>query len=401
VGWRLGVLLFRLTTGVASLSGAGASAPVVVSANCFNGRDIGVCFSEVLDPISATNPANYSLTDPDFTVTEASLRPDQVSVLLRLSQPYPRPILNLLVRNVRDLEGNATATGYITPVNNLTASDVGVVGTDPREPGSVFNCAAGDFEVEGGGSGWGGTADAFHFICEPWRDTTLLVLVRVKSLEPVNALSGAGLMVRENLSPGSRYFSVLITPPDVPAEDGSGNGANTVLVRYRLIQDGPSTEVRNAMLPAPPYADVLLQVFRQQQSFVAGLCTNRAEGYSTVASASFAEPFSAEVWVGMATSSWNNGAGMRARAEYADYRILRGDFPISPILAIDRVAGGLRLSWHEVGLAYSYFPAYTSVLGSGARWREVPAPISRIGDLATVTIPLPDLDTFFRVELSR
>jgi hypothetical protein len=378
----------------------GASAPVVVSANCFNGHDMGVVFSKLLDPISATNPANYSVADSDYVVTQASLRPDQVSVLLRLSPTCPRPSLNLLVRNVCDLEGNSTPTGYITRVNNLTASDIGLMGTDPLESSSVFNCATGDFEVEGGGSGWGGTTDAFHFICEPWRDATLLVLVRVKSLQAVNAHSGAGLMVREDLTPGGRYFCVQVTPPDTPAEDGSGNGANTVLVRHRLLRGGPSVEVRNVMLPPPPYPDVWLQVFRQEQTFFAGLNTNRSEGWSTVASATFPGPLGAETWVGMATSSWNNGAGRRARAEYGEYGIVRGDFPISPSVVINPVADGLQLSWREVG-GYSFLPAYSSVLGSSAPWSEVLVPISRSGDLATVTVRAPDLDTFFRVELSR
>src|SRR6266540_3249592 len=38
-----------------SLQAADTNPPVVVTAGCFDGQTIGVCFSEMLDPASATN----------------------------------------------------------------------------------------------------------------------------------------------------------------------------------------------------------------------------------------------------------------------------------------------------------------------------------------------------------
>lgn len=51
-------------------------------------------------------------------------------------------------------------------------------------------------------------------------------IVKVTRLDSINRWSKAGLMVRESRTDYSRTLNVMVTPPDVPALDGSGNGAN-------------------------------------------------------------------------------------------------------------------------------------------------------------------------------
>src|SRR5881394_4534667 len=58
--------------------------PIPVSANSPDGWIIGVCFDQPLTEASATNVANYSLSEPGYAIASAVLRPDLQSVMLRL-----------------------------------------------------------------------------------------------------------------------------------------------------------------------------------------------------------------------------------------------------------------------------------------------------------------------------
>src|SRR2546425_5835251 len=92
-----------------TLHAADTNPPVVLSAASFDGQTIGVCFSEALDPASATDLANYRISDVDipnthlpfrlsdanYAVVEAVLRPGQRSVILKLSNPFPGDSCNL------------------------------------------------------------------------------------------------------------------------------------------------------------------------------------------------------------------------------------------------------------------------------------------------------------------
>src|SRR5947199_2874291 len=161
-----------------TLHAADTNPPVVLSAASFDGQTIGVCFSEALDPASATNLANYRIADGDlapihlpfrvsdanYAVVEAVLRPDQRSVILKLSNPFPGVSFHVNTKNIQDLVGNSALTGSITPASNIGAADIGNPGVDPQEPGKLFNCDLGSFEVVAGGSGLEGTNDSFHFI---------------------------------------------------------------------------------------------------------------------------------------------------------------------------------------------------------------------------------------------
>src|SRR2546427_2677245 len=267
------------------MNGADTNPPVIVSAASFDGQTIGVCFSEELDPASATNVANYRISDTytsfrlaetNFAIVEAVLSPDQRSVILKLSKRFPGVSFNLYSNNVKDPAGNSSPTGSTTAARCLSAADIGQPGFDPLETGTFFNCELGAYEVVAGGSGLEGTNDSFHFIYEPARGPALIILGRVTSLEAANPYSSAGLMVREDLSPGSRFFSVTLTPPDVPARDGSGNGANRVQIRYRAVAGGPAAELAvTNLVVGPLYPDVWLELSLSGRSCSASFTTGQ------------------------------------------------------------------------------------------------------------------------------
>ena len=403
-----------------ALHGADTNPPVVVTAGSFDGQTIGVCFSEALDVASATNVANYRisdiayafpLSDTDFTVVEAGLRPDQRSVALRLSKQFPASGFSLSVSNVRDTAGNAVPTGFITHANNLRASDVGIPGVDPRETGSLFFCGQlyfddvnHGYEAVAGASGLEATNDGFHFISEQSRGPLLILRARVTYLEAINRLSSAGLMLREDLTPGSRFFSVTVTPPDVPARDGSGNGANAVQVRYRSVANNPSVELisTNAGVSLP-YPDVWLEIFRNEQYCVARFSTNYLN-WSTLGEFTFADPFPDQVLAGMTTFSHNNAAGFTSKATYSNAGLLRGDVFTGPQLLAQGSGSNLVLRWTEP-FEFPYFLLSAPEPSSSIFWElvtnQVNYQITPSNVQATVTVPIGNTTRFFGLRMSR
>ncbi len=67
------------------------------------------------------------------------------------------------------------------------------------------------FSVRGSGADIGGTADGFHYTYQPVSGDVTIV-ARIASLQNTHAKAHAGVMIRENLTPGSKQASMLIMP---------------------------------------------------------------------------------------------------------------------------------------------------------------------------------------------
>jgi len=315
------------------------------------------------------------------------------------------------VSNVRDTADNSVPTGFITHANNLSASDIGIPGVDPRETGSLFFCGQlyfddvdHGFEVVAGGSGLEGTNDSFHFIYEPSRGPVLILRARVTALEAANRFSSAGLMVREDLSPGSRFFSITATPPDVPARDGSGNGANAVQVRYRDQSNGASAQlITTNTVGSLLYPDVWLEIFRGDRRCVARFSTNYLD-WITLGEFTFYDPFPDQVLAGMTTFSHNNAAGFTTKATYLNAGLLRGDVFTGPQLLAQRSGSNLSLQWTEP-FDFPYFILSSPVLASNIFWipvtNQISYQFSSSNVQATVTVPTSDAPRFFGLRMSR
>jgi len=93
--------------------------------------------------------------------------------------------------------------------------DVGTVG----QPGSVAYATNGIFTVIGSGADIWDTADAFHYIYQPFSgDGT--IIVRVTGVQNTDGFAKCGLMFRESLDPSSPNALEFITP-------SSGTGFQT------------------------------------------------------------------------------------------------------------------------------------------------------------------------------
>jgi uncharacterized repeat protein (TIGR01451 family) len=205
-------------------------APQALSAATLAGSArLGLCFSELIDPAGATNPANYTLSY-GAAATGVTLQPDGQSVSIGVAALC---LTNFTARlnNLKDLSGNALPANTTVPVTVLPMEslDVGTAG-DPAVVGSTYTCAAGAFDMVAGGSYIWNNADHFQFACEQ-REGDFDVQVRIARLDRADHWSGAGIMARENLTPGSRYvWGALNTPA----------GANQYGHSYRAAQDGSS-----------------------------------------------------------------------------------------------------------------------------------------------------------------
>lgn len=140
---------------------------------------------------------------------------------------------------------SATVAGLVPDPNAFVAGDVGAVGAT----GST-SVNGGTITVKGAGADiWTGS-DAFHFYRKPMVGNATLV-VRVSAIQNTNATAKAGLMIREDLTPGARNVFALVTPTNsngyrmqyrsapggTTARDGQ-TGAGTRPVWLRLVRAG-------------------------------------------------------------------------------------------------------------------------------------------------------------------
>ncbi len=203
------------------------NAPALVSVGSVDGTSVGVCFSEPMDALTATDPFNYELTDGSggVGVTGIALRPDGRSVVLSgLSRPIAGSF-TLIANAVTDLAGNSvpaesTAAGVVA---GLTPGDLNF----PTVPGSIFSCKDGDFDVVAGGDDIWDEADQGYAALKAVSGD-FDVRVRVQSLDPVDEIAKAGLMVRETMDPASPTLHLLANPPPPAGRGWIEAGRRTV-----------------------------------------------------------------------------------------------------------------------------------------------------------------------------
>ena len=114
-------------------------------------------------------------------------------------------------------------------------ADVGKVNLAGR---TEHDAAAGTYRVTGSGANIWGSEDAFHYV---WtrRSGDLHASARIEWIgRGVDPHRKAGLMIRQNLSPGSPYADVVL------------HGDGLVALQYRDAQDGPTYEIRSKIAGA-------------------------------------------------------------------------------------------------------------------------------------------------------
>jgi len=317
------------------------TAPQVLSAaTLVASTNLGICFNELLDAASATNPANYSLSIGG-TVTGARLRPDGQSVsLVTTAVSYTNYTVRL--NNVRDFAGNALPANTAIPVAvvPLETSDIGIPG-DPLEPGSTFACTATNFDMIAGGSDIWNNRDGFHYLYQT-RAGDFDARVRIARLDLKSTYTFAGLVLRENLTPGSRNLRIHLF---------NTNGANGYHASTRTAQDGGTAQTMNIGFGPVPFPNAWLRLTRTNDTFTGWRGTN---GVDWTAFVTLTMAFTGRVHLGMAASPVNNGAGQATTAWFRDFSAVP---PANPPALIDLLVKRAT----DPGSAYKLNNTYQSV----------------------------------------
>ncbi len=266
---------------------ANTNPPSVVRTLYLNSTNIQILFSEPLDPASATNPANYAFTN-GLPVTGAQLGADLETVTL-ITAPLVFASNYVIVLNCivdRSNERNPIAPNTTL---NLVAAPYFVQGVgNPTPPGTLAGNGGG-FDVGGGGRDIGGTSDQFQFVYETI-EGDFDFQVRLGSLSPTDTFAKAGLVAREDLSPGGRFAAVLATP-----------AINGCFMRFRAAAGGTAQSSGNL---AVNYPQTWLRLKRLGNQFTA-FAGFDGQTWQQLGTATMA--LSNSLYFGMAVCSYKSG----------------------------------------------------------------------------------------------
>ena len=173
---------------------------------------VQVLLSERITPASATNLANYSITGTNgsLLIFSATLDASQSNVVLAVATMTYQAVYTLAVNGLAD---QSTAANVIASNSQATflASVYTPVSIGNETPAGGQVTGGNGWNITGGGSGLGGTSDQFQLAYVP-QTGDFDYKVRLDSLGLADAWSEAGLIVREDLTPGGRFATTLATP---------------------------------------------------------------------------------------------------------------------------------------------------------------------------------------------
>ena len=289
-------------------------APSLVSVSSLNGQTIAVRYDEDVTSGSALNPANYSINGGAVSLTSAVMKPDHRTVVLSVSGLSSQPSTPFILTAsgikacIQGASGGGTASGLVQSFPPLISIDLG----NPPEsyyPGSVYSFRNHSIAVTAAGInsiGW--NQDRANFLYETIAGDFDLK-VRVSRLDIVLGYTSAGLMVRENLNPGSRNYTILAL-----AAGWAGNyqawsrDAADSLESFWPNQSADSYRV--------DYPNGWMRLQRTGQTFTAYISTD-GTNWQQVAQATPSAAYPATAYVGLATTS--SAEGVPTTAEYNDF----------------------------------------------------------------------------------
>ena len=196
---------------------------------------------------------------------------------------------------------------------SLKSGDIG----DPTIPGSTRMTSDG-LEVSGEGKDIWGVSDQFHFVYQR-RAGNFDVAIHVTSLTAQHLYSRAGIMAREDLSPGSRHVIFLAFPDNRPRH----NNTSAYEFQHREKTDGESEAIYPPQ-DAPPafpvdFPHVWLRLNRRGNEFTAFAST---DGKSWKKYDSYTLELPPTVFLGLAVTSHTTDAS--TTAVFKDFEVIQG-----------------------------------------------------------------------------
>jgi hypothetical protein len=219
------------------------------------------------------------------------------------------------------------------------------------------------YYVRAGGHDIWDSADGMHFVGRSVSGN-FDVAVRVASLLRPDAWSKAGIMVREDLNGNSRNHLIATAPT---------NGQNLITMQWRPVAGAACQSVpdANRVRPSPiPNAWLRVTCTNNLYTFLWGTNGSIWTTYYTTNLALVSPPYPTTVYVGLATTSHNNGTNT-ANLTTAYYRDLRGLVPA--VVSATLVGNTVAVSWppDKTG-ATLQTQANPINMGLGPVWTPVP-----------------------------
>ena len=200
---------YSATSAVATLTViADTNPPILLVAQPLALTQVQASFSKPISLATATNVANYQIsgTNAPVAITSATLDASQTNITLTITPMSDGGVYTLTVNNLTDQSHASNIIASNSHVQFL-ASTYALTSIGAPFPAGSQVPAGDGYNISAGGAAVGGTNDQCQFSFQT-RIGDFDWMVRLDSL----GWSEAGLMVREDLSPGSVSASVLATP---------------------------------------------------------------------------------------------------------------------------------------------------------------------------------------------
>ena len=369
---------------------------------------MSVSFSKMMDLATITNLANYTLTGGGGGVSAYEVVVDTNDVRhiqLKLTTAPTGPI-TLTLNGIKDFSGNSLVSSSLTvaqsPLANADIGDVfatlgqaGFIGF----PGYLYADGPGAYTIACEGSDIWDVSDGFNFSYET-KTNDFDVAVRQVSFTKVSNWSKGGLMVREDLTAGSRNWNMVNDPTSadgIRAIDGSGTGANTVESNCRTTTSMASGGWGVGPGTTPAYPNAWLRIKRTGQILRSYWSSNAVQwvqqglaDVSTNANGKLPDT----LYVGICGTAHANDSYSATELKYvytasfADYNsaYVAPTNTIPATVSASSAAGNIVISWTPAGGTLQSTPT----LGQGAAWTTV-------GTANPATIPVSGTAKFFRV----
>jgi hypothetical protein len=246
---------------------------------------------------------------------------------------------------------------------SITARPPGWTSADIGEVGAAGSTAfaGGTWTIEGSGADIWGRADEFRYLYRQVRDT-FTVTTRVASIENLNRWVKAGVMIREDLSPGSRHASLFATPT---TERG-------IAFQRRSTANGISTHTAGPIAAPPGW----LRLGRVGDTISAYFRASPGAPW-TLVGRQVLPGLPSNVYVGLAVSSHVDGA--LATAQFDNVEVQTELFDQSQDVGAVGVAGGMAFD----GVVHEVRASGADIWGTAdafhaVRWSGHPGPLSEI-----------------------
>jgi regulation of enolase protein 1 (concanavalin A-like superfamily) len=191
------------------------------------------------------------------------------------------------------------------PTASFKHQDIG----NPSIKGTVMVSASG-VDVNAGGADVWGVKDEFHFVYVE-RTGDFDLISRIESLSAANLYTKAGLMAREDLTPGCRHIFFQVFSDNNPRNKNNGGYE----FQYRQVKDSSMKAIypkSSTGIPEFPvkYPNTWIRLQRVGNDFT-GFSSVDGKNWKTYTTFTLALP--AKIYLGLAVTSHNTGHNASAR----------------------------------------------------------------------------------------